>query len=126
MVEKTVLKAMWACRFSTTTVASGAPNVNFGKYLFRRRFEIQNFRNICCKISFLPASPMIFEHIWHNCPLLTDSYPKRVTKNFREPFFQKVSFDPYNFRITGLSARKSDQMKNFYGIKICLYIPFKY
>ena len=27
--------------------------------------------------------------------------------------FEKVSFDPYNFRITGLSARKSKQMKNF-------------
>jgi len=38
--------------------------------------------------------------------------------------FEKVSFDPYNFRITRLSARKSaEQMKNFYGIKICLYLP---
>ena len=37
----------------------------FGKYLFGRRFEIQaeNFRNICCKISHLPASPRIFEHL---------------------------------------------------------------
>ena len=33
------------------------------KYLFGRRFEIQNFRNICCKISCLPASPRIFEHL---------------------------------------------------------------
>ena len=33
------------------------------KYLFRRRFEIYNFRNICCKIYFLPASPRIFEHL---------------------------------------------------------------
>ena len=33
------------------------------KYLFERRFEIQNFRNICCKISCLPASPWIFEHL---------------------------------------------------------------
>ena len=31
-------------------------------------------------------------------------------KNF---FFEKVNFDPYNFRITILSARKSEQMKNF-------------
>ena len=82
-----VLETMWACRFSTTTVTSGAPNVNFGKYLFGRRFEIQNFRNTCCKISCLPASPRIFEHIRYNCPFLTDSYPKKVTKNFREPFF---------------------------------------
>ena len=27
--------------------------------------------------------------------------------------FEKVSFDPYNVRITKLSARKSEQMKNF-------------
>ena len=44
--------------------------------------------------------------------------------------FEKVSFDPYNFLITRLSAilsaRKSEQMKNFEGIKICLYLPFKY
>ena len=40
--------------------------------------------------------------------------------------FEKVSFDPYNFRITRLSARKSEQMKNFSGIKICLYRPFEY
>ena len=73
MVEKTVLKITWACRFSTTTVTSGAPNVKFGKYLFGRRFEIQNFRNICCKISYLPASPRIFEHLKRN------NCPKRVT-----------------------------------------------
>ena len=40
--------------------------------------------------------------------------------------FEKVSFDPYNFRITRLSARKSEQIKNFLGIKILLYLPFKY
>ena len=34
-----------------------------GKYLFGRRFEIWNFRSICCKISCLPASPRIFEHL---------------------------------------------------------------
>ena len=27
--------------------------------------------------------------------------------------FEKVSFDPYNFRITRLSARKSEQKQNF-------------
>ena len=26
--------------------------------------------------------------------------------------FEKISFDPYNFGITGLSARKFEQMKN--------------
>ena len=41
----------------------GHPTSIFGKYLFGRRFEIYNFRNICCKISCLPASPRTFEHL---------------------------------------------------------------
>ena len=41
----------------------GHPTRIFGKYLFGRRFDIYNFRNICCKISCLPASPRIFEHL---------------------------------------------------------------
>ena len=32
---------------------------------------------------------------------------------FLAEIFEKVSFDPYNFRITRLSGRKSEQMKNF-------------
>ena len=32
---------------------------------------------------------------------------------FLTEIFEKVSFDPYNFRITGVSARKSEQMNNF-------------
>ena len=32
---------------------------------------------------------------------------------FLAEIFEKVSFDPYNFRVTRLSARKSEQMKNF-------------
>ena len=35
---------------------------------------------------------------------------------FLAEIFEKISFDPYNFRITSLSARKSEQMKNFGGI----------
>ena len=42
---------------------SGAPNDNFRKNLFGGRFDILNFRDICCKISYLPASPRIFEHV---------------------------------------------------------------
>ena len=50
-------------------------------------------------------------------PILIDFYPKKVIYNFREPFFlaeifEKVSFDPYNFRITRLSARKSEHTFN--------------
>ena len=32
---------------------------------------------------------------------------------FLAEIFEKVSFDPYNFQITRLSARKSERMKNF-------------
>ena len=56
-------------------------------------------------------------------PILRDFYPKEVTWIFRALFlaetFEKVSFDHYNFRITRLSARKSEQMKLFGGIRIC-------
>ena len=50
-------------QYWSSRTGPGAPNVNFGKYLFEDNFEIQNFRNICCKISFLPVSPRIFEHL---------------------------------------------------------------
>ena len=32
---------------------------------------------------------------------------------FLAEIFEKVSFDPYNFRINRLSARKSELMRNF-------------
>ena len=32
---------------------------------------------------------------------------------FLPEIFEKVNFDPYHFRITILSARKSEQMENF-------------
>ena len=32
---------------------------------------------------------------------------------FLAEIFEQVSYDPYNLRITRLSARKSDQMTNF-------------
>ena len=45
-----------------------------------------------------------------------DIYPKQrppriLGSLFLAEIFEKVSFDPYNFRITRLSARKSEQMK---------------
>ena len=39
--------------------------------------------------------------------------PRIFGSLFLTEIFEKVSFDPYNFRITWLSARKSEQMKNF-------------
>ena len=41
----------------------GHPTSIFGKYLFGRWFKIYSFRNICCKLSCLPASPRIFAHL---------------------------------------------------------------
>ena len=115
---------------------TGAPNGNFRKNpkisVRKTRFENYNFRSICCKISCLPASPRIFEHlqngiITHFKRIFTLKRPPRIFENlFLAEIFEKVSFDPYNFRITRLSARKSEQMKSFWGIKICLYLPFKY
>ena len=50
-------------RFFWHKCEQGHPRSIFGKYLFGRRFEIQNFPNISCKIYCLPASPRIFEHL---------------------------------------------------------------
>ena len=41
---------------------------------------------------------------------------------FQAEIFEKLSFDPYDFRITRLSATKSEQMKKIYRTKICLYL----
>ena len=41
----------------------GHPTSIFGKFLLGRRFEVENFRNIFCKIYCLPAYPRIFEHL---------------------------------------------------------------
>ena len=46
-------------------------------------------------------------------PVFSRSF--RVIFFFLSEIFEKVSFDPCNFRITRLSARKSEQMKNFRG-----------
>ena len=50
------------CKGCPTLRGTHATSI-FGKYLFGRLFEIQNFRNISCEISCLPASPKIFEHL---------------------------------------------------------------
>ena len=51
-------------------------------------------------------------------PIFNGFLPQKGQLEFSGAFFlakifEKVSFDPYNFRITWLSARKSEQMKNF-------------
>ena len=91
----------------------------FGEHLFGRRFGILNFRKICCKISCLAASPMIFEHLKNGIiPIFNGILPLKghleySGASFLAEIFEKVSFDPCNFRITRLSVRKSEQMKNF-------------
>ena len=49
--------------FKSTRLTRGTQRQFSKKYLFGRPFKIENFRNICCKISCLPASPRIFEHL---------------------------------------------------------------
>ena len=59
----------------------GNQRQSFRKVSVRKTIEILNFRNICCKISCLPAPPGIFRTSkkWYNCPFLIDFYPKKVT-----------------------------------------------
>ena len=63
---------------------------------------------------------MIFEHKkkWYNSLIFNGFLPQKGHLEFSGAFFlaeifEKVIFDPYNFRIPRLSARKSEQMKNF-------------
>ena len=58
-----LIDSVLEARTNVTRKKQGHPTSVFGKYLFGRRFEIYNFQNICCKISCLPASPKIFEHL---------------------------------------------------------------
>ena len=51
-------------------------------------------------------------------PIFNGFLPQKGNLEFSGAFFlaeifEKASFDPYNFRITRLSARDSEQMKNF-------------
>ena len=69
----------------------------------------------------MPARPRIFEHLKNGImPIFNGFLPQRGHLEFSGVFFlvemfEKVSFDPYNFRITRLSARKSEQMKKKLG-----------
>ena len=44
-------------------IVQGHPTTIFGRISVRNAIWDLNFRNICCKISCLPASPRIFEHV---------------------------------------------------------------
>ena len=92
----------------TDSKTQGHPTSIFRKYLFGRQFEIWNFRNICCKINCLPASPRIFEHLKNGIitrfeQIFTLKMSPRIFGSLffcMAEIFEKVSFDPYNFRIT--------------------------
>ena len=72
-------------------------------------------------VKFLACQPLLgFSNIQKMVylPIFNGFLPYKGHLEFSEAFFlaeifEKVSFDPYNFRITRLSARKTEQMKNF-------------
>ena len=75
-------------------------------------------------LTCLPACPRIFQRrkkngiIAYFKRIFTLKWTPRIFRiSFVAEIFEKVSFDPYNFRITRLSARKSEQMKNFEAMK---------
>ena len=95
-----------------------------GKYLFGRRYEIYNFRSICCKISCLPASLRIFEHlqIGINYPFLTDLDPKKGHLEFsgafswlkfsRRKLFILIIFGSLDFQLGNPNRWKVSREKN--------------
>ena len=72
----------------------GHPTSIFGKYLFGRRFEIRNVRNICCKMSCLPVSPRIFENLINGII----AHFKRIFTLKRSPRILGGPFSGSNFR----------------------------
>ena len=96
-------------------VRSGAPTVNFRKISVRKTiWDLEIFGTFVVKC--LACLSLLG---WYNCPFLTYFYPKRSPRIFGSLFlaeiFEKVSFDPYDFRNNRLLARKSEQMKIFRG-----------
>jgi len=91
-------------------------NICAGDDLRSRIFGTSVVKFLAC----LPASPRFFEHltndiIAHFKQIFTLKRSPRIFSGalFLAEIFEEVSFDPYNFRITRRSARKSEQMKNF-------------
>ena len=131
-----VLKARDVFKFTSKYLMAGA---NIGSIcattcIYVRGTQRQFSENICSEddlrsrifrtfvVKFLARLSLLGfpnNQKWCNCPFLTDFYLKRSPRIFGSLFlaeiFEKVSFDPYNFRITRLSARKSEQMKNVRG-----------
>ena len=86
-------------------------------YTLFRGTQRQLLENICSEDDLRSRIFGTFKK-WYNCPFLTDFYPTEGQLEFSGDFLlaempEKISFDPYNFLIGRLSARKSEQMKNF-------------
>ena len=63
-------------------------------------------------VKFLACLPLL------GCPFLTEKGHLEFSGAFfLAEIFEKVTFDPDYFRITRLSARKSERMKKFLGDK---------
>ena len=89
-----LIDTLLICQKQFKIFHQGHPMSIFGKYLFGRRFEIYNFRNICCKISCLPASPRIFEHLKSGII----AHFSRIFTLKRSPRISGSLFSGWNFR----------------------------
>ena len=63
-------------------------------------------------LACLPLQDFRTSEKWYNCPFLT-GHLEFSGAFFLSEIFEKIGFDRCNFQITRLSARKSEQMKNF-------------
>ena len=110
-------------------IKSGAPNGNFSWENLCSEDDLRSRIFGACVVTYLACLPLLgFSNIYK---IFNGCWPyKKAPRIFGSlllaEIFEKVSFYPYNFRISRLSARKSEQMKSFSGIKICLYLPFEY
>ena len=79
-----------ATRLVVLLNTSGAPNDNFRKIICSEN-DLRSRIFGSFSVKFLACLLLLgFSNIkkkWNNCPFLTDFYPKKVTYNFREPFF---------------------------------------
>ena len=78
----------------------GAPNVS----LFGRRFDMQNFRNICCKISCLP------QPVYRRPPSLRKNRVRR--QRLLSRFFLRECGRLYTGQLASASPRIFEHLKN--------------
>ena len=104
-----------------STLSQRHPKSIFGKYLLGRLDDLRSRIFGTSFVKFLASLLLLgFSNIlkWVKMPIFNGFLHQKGHLEFSGAFFlaeifEKVSFDPYNFRIARLSARKSEQMKNF-------------